>query len=652
MRTLVSDLRCSEERYRRTVDSLRQVVFRLDARGRWQFLNAAWTDLTGYAVADSLGTCFLDYVHPEDRQRHAELFQARGRGDGYVTQEVRYLTRAGSVRWVEAWGQLVCGDGGGVVGVFGTLTDITDRKRAEEERALLISAVEQAAEAILVADREGTVVYVNPAFEQFTGYRAGEVVGGRAVVLDQGDEHQALFHEIHEAVVAGNSWRGEVATRRKDGSILVQDLSVAPVRNSQGAMTHFVVMGQDITARQQMEQQLRRAQKMDAIGRLAGGVAHDFNNILTVITGRCELLLRRLDSADPFRRDVGLILQSAQRARGLTRQLLAFSRMQKLQPRVLDLNEVVRGVERLLRQLIGEDVELVTHLASDLGRVYADPNQLEQVLMNLAVNAREAMPHGGRITVETGNVEFQGAGSSLGRSVMLAVHDTGIGMDAETRARIFEPFFTTKGERGTGLGLATVYGIVKQSGGEIEVESEPGRGATFRVYLPRTEAPLGEEEAARAGPVGGGTERILLVEDEAEVRRLAADILRTHGYTVVQAANGEEGLAVALSPDARFDLVITDVILPGLSGAELARQLTGERPDVKVLYMSGYTDEEITPQGVAVEAVALLLKPFTAEELLRAVRGVLDGQVPASKAGRLTPGAAAADSAGEKPGRV
>ncbi|MDR7460778.1 MAG: PAS domain S-box protein [Armatimonadota bacterium] len=627
VRALAADLRRNEDRYRETVDSLRQVIFRMDARGRWVFLNAAWTELTGYPVSESLGTCFLDYVHPGDRRRHAELFQPRSAGAGtYVAQEVRYVTRAGSVRWVEVWGRVVRADGGAVAGVFGTLMDITERRRAEEDRALLTSAVEQAAESIMITNSRGAIVYVNPAFQRLTGYTAEEVVGRTPRLLTSDRHSPELFREIRDVVLGGQVWRGELVNRRKDGSLYVEELSVAPVRDSRGTITHFVTIGQDITARQQMEQQLRQAQKMDAVGRLAGGVAHDFNNVLTVITGRCELLLRRLEQGSPTRRDVELMLEAARRASALTRQLLAFSRMQKLELRVLDINEVVRGMEKLLRRLIGEDVELVLQLAPALGRVRADRGQLEQVVMNLVVNAREAMPRGGRITLTTNGMDRWPDGSERA-AVVLAVDDTGIGMDAATRARIFEPFFTTKRERGTGLGLATVYGIVKQSGGEIVVESEPGQGTTFRIYLPRVEAEPDPDEEVAEEPVPGGTETILLVEDEAEVRRLARDILREHGYAVHEAADGEEGLRRAR--DAAFDLLVTDVVLPRVGGVELARRLSAVRPGLRVLYMSGYTEDDMTFRSLAAREVPFLSKPFSPASLLRAVRQALDGTRPA-----------------------
>jgi len=380
------------------------------------------------------------------------------------------------------------------------------------------------------------------------------------------------------------------------------------------------------------EERLRQAQKMEAVGRLAGGVAHDFNNLLTVITSYSALLLEDLGSDDPKRDDVDQIRKAAEGAAALTRQLLAFSRQQVLQPKALDLKATVAGTEKLLRRLIGEDIQLATVLARDLGVVKADPGQIEQIIINLAVNARDAMPTGGRLTIEAANVDMDEAyvrghaPASPGGYVMLALSDTGIGMDEQTKARIFEPFFTTKEPgKGTGLGLATVYGIVKQSGGFIWVYSEPGHGTSFKFYLPRVDEPAEAAAAATAtAEPRGGTETVLVVEDAASVRMVTRQVLERFGYTVLEAPNGETALRLAAKHHGPIHLLLTDVVMPGLSGRQLAGQLAELRPDMKVLYASGYADHAIVHHGILESGIAYLQKPFTPETLGRRVRQVLD----------------------------
>jgi signal transduction histidine kinase len=403
-------------------------------------------------------------------------------------------------------------------------------------------------------------------------------------------------------------------------------------------------MQREIAERQQAEQalreseeQLRQSQKMDAVGQLAGGVAHDFNNLLTVINGFSELLEARLAPADPLSPYIAEIKTAADRATALTRQLLAFSRLQVLQPKVLDLNGVVAGMSGMLRRLISEDIALITHLDPTVGRVEVDPGQLEQVILNLGVNARDAMPRGGTLTITTANAlrSHPPGGRALGAYVALTVRDTGCGIDAATQARIFEPFFTTKEQgKGTGLGLSTVYGIVKQSGGDVAVRSTPGRGTEFTIYLPRVEHAATAPAPSR-GPMAlpRGTETVLLVEDEAQVRAVVREVLETNGYTALEAAHGDDALEVARHYVGPIHLLVTDVVMPGMSGRELSQRLAIICPGVQTLYMSAHTDHAIVHQGVLEADLAFLQKPFSLEALVLKVREVLDAASPSSPAG-------------------
>ncbi|MBI4168339.1 MAG: response regulator [Acidobacteria bacterium] len=422
-----------------------------------------------------------------------------------------------------------------------------------------------------------------------------------------------------------------------------------PIRSPSGEIEEVILMLQDVSdlevlrrsqeALLRSEQLLRQSQKMEAVGRLAGGVAHDFNNLLTVISGRCDLLTRRFPQSDPLHAEIATIQQAAHRAAALTGQLLAFSRKQVLQPRILDLNKVVADLERMLRSLIGEDIELTTVLRPGVGNVKADPGQIEQVILNLAVNARDAMPTGGKLVIETAEADLdetyarEHPPTIPGRYVMLALGDTGCGMDAETRARIFEPFFTTteKG-KGTGLGLATAYGIVKQSEGYIWVYSEPGLGSTFKIYLPRVEGAVGTEpQEAGAARTWDGTETVLLVEDEAVVRELVREILQRRGYLVLEARDVAEARRICEGHTEEIHLLLTDVVMPQMNGRELALALAPLRPGMRVLYISGYTDDSVVLRGIIEAKAAFLQKPFTPAALARKVREVLEAAAPAGR---------------------
>ena len=516
-------------------------------------------------------------------------------------------------------------------GLLRALRYAIERKNMEEalfvekERLRLQSAaLEATAEGVMITTRDGSITWVNPAFTKITGFRAEEAIGRKPSILRSGKHEAAIYGELWQTILEGQVWDGELTNMRRDGQLYLEAQTVTPVRDGRGEISHFVSVKRDVSNRRRFEEQLRQSQKMEAIGRLAGGVAHDFNNILGVIMGYGEILKRRIPAADPLQGKVAEILKAAASAADLTRQLLAFSRKQILQPRVLDLNLVVADMDKMLRRLIGEDIELKTSLREPLGSVRADPGQIEQVLMNLVVNARDAMPGAGSLLIETAAVDLDASSLALhpgalpGPHVLLAVSDTGEGMDKETTSRILEPFFTTKAiGKGTGLGLSTVYGIVEQSGGLVEVYSEKGVGTTFKVYLPRIEGSVAHMPVEAVPPPPHAVSKtVLLVEDETALRSMIGETLAEGGYRVLEAETPRQALDMAGAHDGPIHAVLTDVIMPGMSGRELAEKLALIRPDTPVIYMSGYTDDAIGHHGLLDPGTLFLQKPFTADAVL------------------------------------
>ena len=507
-----------------------------------------------------------------------------------------------------------------------------ERKRSEEKvresEARLRVLVEQLPAVLWTVDRELKFTSALGAGFARLKIKPEQILG--TSLLDYFETNDQTFLPIaaHRRAVAGEPMTFHVEW--KSGSYACH---VEPLKDSDGQVSGAICMSLDITDRKQLEEQLRQAQKMEAVGRLAGGIAHDFNNLLMVIQGYGDLLAERLPAGDPLRRNAEQIQMASQKASSLTRQLLAFSRKQMLAPKILNVQSVVADMEKILRRLIGEDIQLETSSAQDLGLIKADRSQIEQVILNLAVNARDAMPQGGRLTIETANVELDASYShppavlSPGKYVMLAVTDNGCGMDAETQAHVFEPFFTTKEKgKGTGLGLATVYGVVKQSGGYVWVYSEPGRGTSFKIYLPRVEesaAPASRDGNRVTGTLERGSETILLVEDEKGVRELAREYLTSSGYTVIEAENGHTALELAAMHVGPIHLLLTDVVMPGISGKELAQRVGQVRPGIKIIYMSGYTDQAVVHHGILENDAVLLQKPFTLLTLAGKLREIL-----------------------------
>lgn len=512
----------------------------------------------------------------------------------------------------------------------------TERQRQTAEQSLrkLSCAVEQSADTIFITNSEGIIEYVNPAFEALTGYTREDVIGKAQSILKSDEQAPVLYSELWKSICSGDVHRAIVVHRKKNGEVYYVDESISPIRDAKERITHFVFNGRDYTERLRLEAQLMQAQKMDAIGRLAGGIAHDFNNLLTIITSYSELALDSVLPGSVAQSRMQEILSAARRAADLTRQLLAFSRQQPQALRVADLNPVVRAIVKTLPRLIGEDIELIFIAGEGLGRVRLDPVQIEQILMNLAANSRDAMPQGGRCTIETSNAQLdeeyidrKRAIIPAGHYALLTITDTGAGIPADHLAHVFEPFYTTKPSgNGTGLGLATVYGIVKQNHGFVWAYSETGIGTIFKIYLPcvqdqpsTLEMPdQGTEVALR------GTETILLVEDEDALRRAAAELLCLRGYSVLQAKDGLDALSIAKNHESMIHLTVTDVVMPHMSGGELAKELGTLRPETRVLFVSGYAGQTVLDHDVVNVERNFLQKPFTLKQLAGKIRAVLD----------------------------
>jgi PAS domain S-box-containing protein len=635
-------LRESEKRYRALFEGSRDAIYITIREGEIVDANQSMLDLFGYGREEIIGlNARKTYVCPEDRTR----FQQEIEREGFVRDyEIKLRKKDGTEMVCLLTATVRRANDGNIAGYQGILRDITEHKQVlnelhtEKQRFQTLS--ENAPFGMVMIDKEGAFRYINPKFRELFGYDLNDVPNGktwfRKAYPDTSYRHDVISTWISdlESFNPGEKRSRTFTVTCKDGTEKI--INFIPVQLGTG---ENLMACEDITERKRTEvemaalqEQLRQSQKMEAIGRLAGGIAHDFNNLLTVIRGYSQLLLVEHKEGTSLEGSIEQIKQAADRAADLTRQLLAFSRRQLMEMRVLDLNTVLRNLDKMLRRVLGEDVKLVTLLVEDLGRVKTDPGQMEQVVMNLAVNARDAMPSGGRLTIETANVELDEAYARAhisvppGRYVMLSVSDTGVGMTQEVKERAFEPFFTTKEKgKGTGLGLSTVYGIVKQSGGNIWVYSEPGKGTTFKIYLQRVDEPLEELREKMVGEeLPRGKETVLVVEDEEKVRKLIVEILGRQGYRVLEASHGDEALVIHEKHDGPIHLILVDVVMPGMSGSELAKHLASLRPETKILYMSGYTDNAIVHHGVLARGVNYIQKPFTMDGLTRKVRKVLD----------------------------
>jgi len=635
------ELRANQDRFEALARHSQDLLTETDFKGRLTYASDAVSLVLGYRQDELVGRPIYDFVHPEDRSLTAESFEALLAGRESPSHVTRALHADGSWRWLESRSSgFRAADGS--LRVLSLSRDITQQRHETLVRNLLYSVVQQGADLVFVCETDTTIRYANAVATRLLTLPGESSIEGRSLLAFMAPrEASVLEHEVLTRIEQIGTWSGEIELIRLPAAeTLPTEASIFLFSDPDVSTRPFLAVTlRDVTERRAAETALRetenrlgQAQKMEAVGRLAGGIAHDFNNLLTAIMGYGDLLLDELGPGHRARRDAEEILGAAERAGGLTRQLLAFSRRQVLQPELIDLNTVVADIDRLMRRLIGEDVQIVTMQDGGLAPILADPSQIEQVILNLVVNARDAMPHGGRLEIETRNVSFERplrTDSGLledGDYVELRVSDTGVGMDAATHARMFEPFFTTKTpDRGTGLGLATVYGIVSQSGGQIAAESRLGEGSTFRVYLPRARRPRSQTVPdAPTAIAEGGDETVLLVEDSDVVRGLVQRTLQAAGYTVLTAESATGALRHCSRHPGPIALLLSDVVLPRVDGPEIARRAREIRSELRVLYMSGFSGEKLLEHGLARDQTNLVPKPFTPTALLQAIRRVLD----------------------------
>jgi PAS domain S-box-containing protein len=625
-----------EELFHLISENAADMIAVVDMEGRRLYNSLSYQKALGYSPEELQASSSFEQIHPDDRDRVKKAAEDARRSGIGKTLEYRLRHKNGTWLALESTSSVIRNANGDPEKLVIVNRDITERKKAEEalrrSEAGFRSVVEDAPYGIYRSSMSGRFLQVNPAFQKMLGYELEEELLRRDLASDI-FRHPGEYQRLAELLTNTEEVKDvEMEWKRQDGTPITVRCSGRRINDENGAPAYFEVFAEDVTEKRVLERQLRMAQKMEAIGRLSGGIAHDFNNLLGVIIGYSRVLNKALSTNTALREHALEIEKAGQRAASLTKQLLAFSRQQVLTPAVLNLNTLASDMEKMLPRLLGEDIEVTLTLDPELGNVKADQSQIEQVIMNLAVNARDAMPTGGKLKIQTSNVQLDQAytwnhpGSKVGSYVLLAVTDTGTGMDAATLTHIFEPFFTTKERgKGTGLGLATVYGVVKQSNGYIWVDSTPGKGTSFQIYLPRhVGQPAVHAQVDDSGEKLHGSETIFLVEDAEPLRKLAQTFLEAGGFRVLSADSGESALEVATRFGGTFDLLLTDVVMPGMNGRALAEQLLPRQPGMKVLYMSGYTDSFIAGHGVLDSGTHLLHKPFTEEVLIRKVREVLD----------------------------
>jgi two-component system cell cycle sensor histidine kinase/response regulator CckA len=630
------DLRKSEEFLKNIVDNIPNMIFVKDAEAlRFVRFNKAGEQLLGYSQEEMLGKNDHDLFPKEE----ADFFTAKDREvlDKKKLVDIPEETirsRSNTQRILHTKKIPILDENGRPQYLLGISEDITDRKTADASLRKLSQAIEQTPVSIVITDTSGTIEFVNTKFTQITGYSQAEALGKNPRILKSSETSAEEYARLWKTISSGGVWRGEFHNRKKNGELFWEYATIAPIRNADKVISHYVAVKEDITERKKLEEQLRQVQKMEAVGQLAGGVAHDFNNMLGVIIGHSELALAQMDAAQPFFSHLVEIRKAAERSADLTRQLLAFARKQTVAPKVLDLNETIEGMLKLLRRLIGEDIQLTWQPEMQVWPIKVDPSQIDQVLANLCVNARDAIKGVGRVNIETHRVAVDEAYCAdhpeavPGGYTLLIVSDNGCGMDHETLGRIFEPFFTTKEQgKGTGLGLATVYGIVKQNNGFINVSSEPGQGTTFEIHLPHHMAKADEaQEESLTAPVARGNETILIVEDEPTILNLARLMLESLGYRVLTTSSPFEAVRIAREHADEIHLLLSDVVMPEMNGRELADRLTSLRPGITCLFMSGYTSDVIARHGVLEKGINHIEKPFSIQTLAAKVREALSSK--------------------------
>ncbi|MBK7045155.1 MAG: PAS domain S-box protein [bacterium] len=628
------DLRDARQLLQSVVAQSPTAIIGWDIRFRVTEWNHAAVRIFGWEKHEAIGRHARFIVPLPERQQVDGVWNELLRTSGGRRSANDNLRRDGRVIRCDWYNVPVYDDAGRVTGVMSLVEDVTEKQRLQQDREILTRAIDQSDDAFVMTDREGTILYVNKAFEKMTGYALRDVVGRNPRLMQSGLHDSAFYEDMWETITSGRTWRGDLINRRKDGVLYTENMTITAVFGPNGDITNFVAAKRDVTRLRELDERSRQSQKMEAIGRLAGGIAHDFNNMLNVIIGYAEMASEALPPNHPVAADIREIERAAQRSADLTRQLLTFSRKQVIEPRPVCLNESVADLAKTLGRLIGEHIALEFHPEPGLWRAMIDPAQVDQILANLAANARDAMPRGGHLVIRTANrsvdEEFCEAhlGLEPGQYVHLSVSDDGMGMDERTSRHIFEPFYTTKiAGKGTGLGLATVKGIVDQNGGYIDLDSAPGRGATFNILLPRT---LVEPaiEAVPELPVNlseGGT--VLLVEDDDRLRELTGALLAKFGFTVLSAATPLAALQVyQKNPDA-FRLLVTDIVMPGMNGRELHECLAELRPGLRAVFMSGYAEQGIIDPGSLKPGLAFLPKPFHRADLERAIRSALGAAV-------------------------